>query len=136
MAGGMGPGRMMGYGYHYGNPAAAMEGRLAEMKAELKITAEQEAAWQAYATQAKGQAQSMQAWHAAMQASAQASAPDRFAQHDAMMKQRLAQHEAMTAAFNDLYKTLTPEQRAVADQGFLAMGPGPRGPGGPGGRFR
>jgi len=133
MMGGMGPGGMMGYGYHHGNPAAAMDGRLAEMKAELKITAAQETVWQAYAAQAKAQAESMQAWRAAMQAGAQGTAPERLAQHDAMMKQRVAQHEAMTAAFKDLYATLSPEQRAIADQSFVAMGPGPRGPGG---RFR
>ncbi len=136
MMGGVGPGRMMGYGYHFGNPAAAMEGRLAEMQAELKITAAQESAWQAYAARAKAQAESMQAWHAAIQAGTQATAPERLAQRDAMMKQRLAQHEAMTAAFKDLYAALSPEQRSIADQGYLAMGPGPRGPGGPGGRFR
>lgn len=130
MMGGMGSGRMMGYGYHYGNPAAAIEGRLAEMKSELKITPPQETVWQAYAAQAKAQAESMQAWHAAMQAGAQASAPERLAQHDAMMKQRVTQHEAMTAAFKDLYAALSPEQRAIADQGFVAMGRGP------GGRFR
>ena len=124
-----GPGMGYGYGRGYANPAAAADDRLAELKAELNITAEQESAWKAYAEQVKTQATSMQAWHAAMWSNTQATAPERLAQRDALMKQRLAQHEAMTAAFNDLYKTLTPEQRAAVDQGFLAMGPGPRGPG-------
>jgi hypothetical protein len=134
--GGYGPQGMMGYGYGgrgYANFGAAVEDRLADLKAQLNITAKQESAWKAYAEQVKTQATSMQAWHAAMWNNAQATAPERLAQRDALMKQRLAQHEAMTAAFNDLYKTLTPEQRAIVDQGFLAMGPGPRGPGG---RFR
>ncbi len=134
--GGYGPQGMMGNGYGYANPGAAIEGRLAETKAQLHISDKQEAAWKAYAEQVTAQAESMQAWHAAMWNTAQATAPERLAQRDALMKQRLAQHEAMTAAFNDLYKALSPEQRAIADQGFLAMGPGPRGPGGPGGRFR
>jgi len=142
--GGYGPRGMMGYGYGpgmgygyggrgYANFGGAIEGRLADLKAQLNITAEQEPAWKAYAEQVNTQATSMQAWHAAMWSNAQATAPERLAQRDALMKQRLAQHEATTAAFNDLYKTLTPEQRAVVDQGFLAMGAGPRGPGG---RFR
>ena len=133
--GGYGPQGMMGYGYGYGNanPGAVVDDRLTELKAELKITDQQESAWKAYAEQVKAQAESMQAWHTAMWNSAQLSAPERLAQRDAMLKQRLAQHEAMTSAFNELYKALTPEQRAAVDQGFLAMGPGPRGPGG---RFR
>jgi len=131
--GGYGPQGRMGYGYGYANPAAAVDDRLAELKAGLTISAKQESAWKAYAEQVKAQAGSMQAWHTAMWNTAQATAPERLAQRDALMKQRLAQHEAMTAAFNDLYKTLTPEQRTVVDQGFVAMGPGPRGPGG---RFR
>jgi len=132
--GGYGPQGMMGYGY--ANPGAAVGDRLVELKAELKITDQQEPAWKAYAEQLKAQAESMQAWHTAMWNSAQLSAPERLAQRDAMLKQRLAQNEAMTAAFKDLYAALTPEQRAVVDQGFLAMGSGPRGPGGPGARFR
>lgn len=132
--GGYGPQGMMGYGY--ANPGAAAGDRLTDLKAELKITDQQESAWKAYAEQVKTQTESMQAWHTAMWNSAQLSAPERLAQRDAMLKQRLAQHEAMTAAFKDLYAALTPEQRAVVDQGFLAMRSGPRGPGGPGARFR
>jgi Spy/CpxP family protein refolding chaperone len=130
---GYGPGMGYGYGRGYANPGAAAEGRLAELKAELNVTAKQESAWKAYAETVKAQAESMQAWHTAMWSNAQATAPERLAQRDALMKQRLVQHEAMTAAFNNLYKTLSPEQRAVFDQGHLAYGPGPRGPGG---RFR
>jgi Spy/CpxP family protein refolding chaperone len=131
--GSYGPQGMMGYGYGNAAPGAAFEDRLAEMKTELKVTSKQESAWKAYADQVKAQAESMRAWHAAMWGAAPATAPERLAQRDAMLKQRLAQHEAMTSAFNDLYKVLTPEQRAMVDQGYLAMGPGPRGPGG---RFR
>jgi Spy/CpxP family protein refolding chaperone len=144
--GGYGPQGMMGYGYGpgmgygsgrgYAGPGAAADGRLADLKAQLNITAKQESSWKAYADQVKAQADAMQAWHTAMWNSAQLSAPERLAQRDAMLKQRLAQHEAMTAAFNALYKTLSSEQRAIVDQGFLAMGPGARGPGGPGWRSR
>ncbi|MGA7984811.1 MAG: Spy/CpxP family protein refolding chaperone [Burkholderiales bacterium] len=144
--GGYGPQGMMGYGYGpgmgygpgrgYAGPGAAADGRLADLKTQLNITAKQESSWKVYADQVKAQVDAMQTWHTAMWNSAQLSAPERLAQRDAMMKQRLAQHEAMTAAFKDLYAALSPEQRAIADQGYLAMGPGPRGPGGPGARFR
>ena len=128
MGGGMGP-QMMGYG----DPAAAAESRLAAQKAELKITDQQEAAWQAYATQVKKNAESMQATRTAMHSSPANTAPERLALHDAFMKQRLEQSEATTAALKELYAVLTPEQRAILDRGPFGAGPGPRGPGG---RFR
>jgi len=129
--GGMGYGMGYGMGPHgmYGGPAAA-EGRLAALKTELKITSAQEAKWQAFAEKAKLQAESMQSARTAMQDSAKLSAPDRFALHDGLMKQRLAQSEATHAAFKDLYAVLTPEQKAVVDQGGIGRGPGFRGPGG------
>ena len=73
--GGYGPQGMMGYGYGYGNanPGAVVDDRLTELKAELKITDQQESAWKAYAEQVKAQAESMQAWHTAMWNSAQLS---------------------------------------------------------------
>lgn len=132
---GGGPGNMggMGYGPHgmyYGEPGAAAESRLAALKTELKITAAQETAWQAFAAKQKAQAESMQAARTAMQKGAELSAPERFALHDGLMKQRLAQAETTHAAFKELYAVLTPEQKAIVDKGYLAYGPGMRGPGG------
>jgi Spy/CpxP family protein refolding chaperone len=129
--GGMGT---MGYGMgpqgmFYGNPGAAVESRLEALKSELKITSDQEAAWQAYAAQSKHQAESMQASITA-KSGAQSPAPESFALHNEFMKQRFEQAEATNAAFKDLYAVLTPEQRAIADQGYVAHGPGFRGPGG------
>jgi Spy/CpxP family protein refolding chaperone len=135
MGGGMGMGYGMSHGMgpqgmFYGNPGAAVEGRLAALKSELKITSAQEGAWQAYAAQAKAQAESMQAAMTAMQGGTQSSAPERFALHNELMKQRVAQAEATNAAFKELYTVLTPEQRSIVDQGPVAGGPGFRGPGG------
>lgn len=140
MRGGMGYGPMgRGMGpQSFGDPTAMVEGRLAYLKAELKITSAQDNAWQAYAGKAKQQAEAMQALGTTMQGSTQASAPERLALRSEMMRKRGEQMEAMTSALKDLYATLTPEQKTIADQrmgGFGAMAGRGFG-GGPGGRFR
>ncbi len=108
--GGWGPGRSA-------NPVANAEARLAFVKTELKITGDQESAWQAYAAQVKQQAESMQALFARPAAPAQ-SAPDRASQRAQFAKQRAAAMEATSAALKDLYAALTPDQKTVADQYF------------------
>jgi len=135
---GMGGGPGYGMGYGRGDPAAAVEGRLAYLKAELKITKAQEGAWKKYSDEARKQAESMQATRTAMQGAATANAADRMDLHNKLMKNRLEQSEKITAAFKELYAALTPEQKALADQ-HPGMGPGMGfgGPGfgrGPGGR--
>lgn len=145
---GMGPGMMGGYGPGYGmgpqamynaNPGNADDG-LAALKAELGITAKQDAAWQAFAKNAKQQNESRQAWFARMQqARGDGSAPELLAQQTEIMKQRQSDMQAGAAALKSLYATLTPEQKAIADQRFGGFGPGygaGYGRGGPGGRFR
>ena len=134
--GGMGPG-MMGpgpWGMQGADPAVVLEPRLAAMKAQLKITAEQENAWQAYAAQMKARFESMQAWMATMHSGAPATAAERIELHAGMLKQRAESAEATSKAFKGLYDVLTPEQRALADQRLFAAGPwfGR----GPGGRYR
>jgi len=108
----------------WGNPAAAAEGRLSGLKSELKITAAQESAWKAFADQSKQQAEAMQKLMAEMHGSAQATAPERLELHNQTMKKRQEQMEKGTVAFKDLYATLSPEQKALADQhmGFGMMG--------------
>jgi Spy/CpxP family protein refolding chaperone len=133
MGGGPGYGMGFGRGPGYGDPAAAVEGRLAYLKAELKITKAQEGAWKKYSDEARKQAESMQAFRTAMWGSANAA--DRAELHNKLMKSRVEQSEKTTAAFKQLYAALTPEQKALADRhpGMdLGMGFG----GGPGGRFR
>lgn len=123
---GHGPG-MMGYGGGYGpgmagaqgGPAAYADGRLAFLKTELGITADQESAWQAYAKQVKQQAEGMQALFAQAQSQAAAqSAPERLNQRAEFAKQRAANMESMSTAVKNLYAALTPEQKTVADQYF------------------
>jgi Spy/CpxP family protein refolding chaperone len=73
----------------------------------------------------------MQTQRAAITVSNQ-TAPERLAQRAAFAKQRATNLDTMSAAVKDLYETLTPEQKAIADQ-RLAFG-GMGGPGRRGGR--
>ena len=114
----------------FANPGAFAESRLAGLRAELKITAAQEPAWNAFAGHAKQQAEAMQKLMSSAQGSAQATVPERIEQRNQIMKQRQEQMEKGAAAFKDLYAVLSPEQKALADQGF---GPGMMG--GRGGAF-
>jgi periplasmic protein CpxP/Spy len=117
----------------YGNPAAAAEWRLSGLKSELKITAAQEPAWNAFSDQAKQQAEAMQKFMSTVQGSAQATAPERMQLRNQIIKQRQEQMEKATTAFKDLYAVLTPEQKSIADQRFGGFaggyGRGFRGPG-------
>ena len=128
---GYGGPRMMQYGAGAGrggmwtNPAAAIEGHMAALKVELKITPDQDTAWQAFTAKARQQAEAMPAQRAQMFAQMHAtdqSTPDRLAQRTEFAKQRIASMETMTAAVKDLYAVLTPEQKALADN-QLAHGP-------------
>jgi len=115
------------------SPAARVEGRLAALKTELKITAEQESAWQAFEGKARALAGAMQHRRAGT-APAKPTAPERLAQRAAFAKQGAARLESMSVAVKDLYDVLTPEQKAIADQRMAfggRGGPGRRG--GPGG---
>lgn len=119
--GAMGHGPRAGHRGHgrWSNPAAAVEGHLAALKVELKITSDQDKAWQTFAAKSRQQADTMIARRAQRSAQAPAAsvtAPERLAQRTARMKQGLASMEAMTAAVTDLYGVLTPEQKTIADQ--------------------
>lgn len=129
---GMGPGVMgpgMGMGRMQGpQTAAAVVTRLGETKAALKITAEQDAAWAAYAAVVTRQADSRANMHTQMQGKMhdpKATVPDRAAWQETMAKFRLEMQTGRAAALKDLYAVLTPEQKALADQNL----PGVRGPG-------
>ena len=135
---GMGPGMMGGYAsgnamHGYGMGPQAMfnadsgnaDGGLAALKAELGITANQDAAWQAFAKNAAQQNENRQAWFAKMhEARGAGSAPELLAQQTELMKQRQAEMAANAAALKDLYAALTPEQKVIADQRFGRFGPG------------
>jgi len=99
------------------DPATMVDSHLSYMKTQLKITTDQESAWQAFATAAKQQAAGMQALHTQMWDTT-GIAPDRMALHAQAMQQCATSMAAMTDAFKALYAVLTPEQQAIADQNF------------------
>jgi Spy/CpxP family protein refolding chaperone len=121
MHGASGPGGRMTGGGMAANMDAHMSANMGELKSELKITAAQEPAWQAFSAKAAQQAQAMQGMRGKMPV-ASGSAPDQMAQHAEFMKQRTGNMEAMSAALKDLYAVLTPEQKATADQRFGHLG--------------
>jgi periplasmic protein CpxP/Spy len=128
-AGRGGPGGM------WSNPAAAVEGHLAALKVEIKITPDQESAWKTFTDKARQQADAMIARRTQMFSQTPAttqSAPERLAQRTEFAKQGLASMEVMSAAVKDLYAVLTPEQKTLADRQLAhgPMGSGGRGMGG------
>lgn len=117
---GMGMGQGAGRGMMMGGPAtmgAMIDGRLAYLKTELGITAEQAAAWDGYAAAVKARVGTMQEMHRSMAAAMQSgTAPARM---DARIKGMEAMVEAMKAvkpAMEKLYTALTDEQKKAADQ--------------------
>jgi hypothetical protein len=137
VAAGMEPGSMMGGGMmgggimgqrgmaegmmHWGDTAAMVDSHLADTKAALNITAAQEPAWQAFAAQAKQQAEAMQTMRGKLR-EANATAPDRMQARTQLLQQRLTGMEAMTKALKHLYTVLSPEQRTIANQRLSMMG--------------
>lgn len=114
-----GKGGGMGGGMRGAGPADAAA-RLAATKAELKITAAQEPAWQAYEAVVRQQAESRQAMRTAMQARMQdpaaAASIDHAAMRDTKHQQRESNRAARETARQALYAVLSPEQQAVAAQ--------------------
>ena len=138
-------GPMLGFGYPtpammgYGRPGPGMmrsssagqtmcnfmaghiEGRLAFIKTELKITAAQEPLWTAYATAARDNANTMLARCTAMasqRGNASIGLPDRLDQSEQLMTAQLNALRAVNAALKPLYAALTDSQKKSADQLF------------------
>ena len=123
----MGPGAMGPRGFGPGmNPDSNAEARLAYLKSELKITADQDAAWNAYGTAVKQQATQMQAFRTAM-FSVQ-TPQERITLHAEHAKQRAAGFEALDKGLRELYGVLTAEQKAMADLHLGRMRFGQAGP--------
>jgi Spy/CpxP family protein refolding chaperone len=130
MGQGMGPGmdQQQGPGMRHRmagpETASAAQARLTALKAELKITAAQEAAWTAYAGVVQQQAEQREATRTQMQAKMHdpnLSDAERSAVRESMMKVHEQHFAARTATIKDLQAVLTPEQRAIADKQLQPM---------------
>lgn len=105
-----------------------VEGSLAYLKAELKITSAQTAAWDTFAAafrDAKGQGGQMQTMMPDGMMMGPKNAvplPERLERHRAMMETHLAQMTKLQPAVEKLYAALGTEQKRTADEimpGFL-----------------
>lgn len=120
----MGQGRMgqgdggwfRGMGGRQPKMGAMVEGRMAYLKGELNITADQEAAWDAYASAVTERVELMQGMHEGMAKTMQGgTATERMDARISGMEAMLDSMKAMQPATEALYAVLTDEQKAVAD---------------------
>lgn len=122
--GGMGPWMMAGNGPSArmcAMMAAHIDGRLAYLKTELKITDAQTPLWNAYADAAKENAQGMAARCMAMMTPGGSTAltlPDRLDLHEQFMAAQLETMRTMNKALKPLYATLSDSQKQTANQFF------------------
>jgi uncharacterized protein involved in exopolysaccharide biosynthesis len=127
MGGGMMMGRqgMMGGGrggFICGKMTAHIEGRLAFLKTELKITPEQESLWNAYADAVRANAKTIGERCTAMMgmmgqdAGKTTSLPERLDAQEQFMMARLDVLRAVGKTLKPLYAALSDEQKQLADQ--------------------
>jgi hypothetical protein len=100
--------------------ASHIEGRLAYIKAELKVTDAQDPLWSAYAVAARDNAKTMIARCTTTMGKrdSQASLPERLDQNEQLMAAQLDAMRAMDKALKPLYAALSDGQKKTADQLF------------------
>jgi hypothetical protein len=118
MTGGMG---MMGMASPHG--AQRLDGRLAYIKAEIKITDAQATQWNLFADAVRANAKAMTGMHARMMAPAGGSTPlpDRLALEEKMVAGHLEALKRVSEALAQLYAVLGAEQKKAADG--IVIGP-------------
>jgi hypothetical protein len=103
-------------------PGRHIEGRLAFLRTELKITDAQAPLWEPVAAALRGRAAKMDAAIAAFrQARSDSTRPDLPAQLEARIhagEARIESDRAFLAAFRPLYAALSDEQKTTADELF------------------
>ncbi len=110
------------HGMMGGMPFEHVEGRLAFLKAELKIVPAQEPHWSKFADVVRSVAQSMKAMHgqmmqgSGMMAAGAQTATARFDRDEQMLTHRLDAVRTVKGAFAPLYASLSIEQKKMADQ--------------------
>ncbi|MGX1349633.1 hypothetical protein AB7M49_003209 [Bradyrhizobium elkanii] len=100
--------------------ASHIDGRLAYVKAELKVTDAQEPVWNAYAVAARDNAKAMSARCTTMMGKPDSpvSLPDRLDQNEQLMAAQLEAARAMDRTLKPLYAALSDGQKKAADQLF------------------
>ena len=103
--------------HHAMLPGQLVDGRIAFLKAELKITPAQEAQWQQVAAAMHENANSLdQAIKTARQDRGSTDAVQRLALRGHFAKVRAENDARLLAAFKPLYPSLSPDQQKVANQ--------------------
>jgi protein CpxP len=98
-------------------PGRFVEGRIAFLKAELKITPAQEAQWRPVEAAMRENAKALaQTVATARQNRDAMNAVQRLELRDQLIKIRAENNSRFLAAFKPLYASLSPEQQKVADQ--------------------
>lgn len=132
----MGPAAMMHQGGPMGGPmghgpgdarhepGARMAQHLDQVQRDLKLTPQQQPAWDAFRAAMTAQAEGMTAMRDQMQADGK-TLPERLTQRQAMMEQGMARMQAMSKTVQDFYAQLTPDQQKIADT-LMAGRHGPR----------
>jgi hypothetical protein len=99
-----------------------IEGRLAFLKTELKITDEQLPLWNAFAQAMRDDASTMQAkLHAMMGMNKAATLSDKLAERETMLTARIEAVRKLKAAADPLYAALNVDQKKTADE--IMLGP-------------
>jgi hypothetical protein len=113
---------MMGQQGGMGMPYEHVEGRIAFLKTELKITDAQAPQWNAFAETLRSNALAHRTAHQRMTADDKPSSwPERLALQQKVLSTRLDSLKALEVAAKPLYAALNDEQRKLADQ--LMSGP-------------
>jgi hypothetical protein len=115
MGSGMGPAGMMGPMAPTMGMGGHVEGWLAFLRTELKITDAQLAVWNSFADTMRANAGATGKSHAAMMPQ-DATLPARLAAHEQMMTMRLQSLQRFREAVAPLYATLSDEQKKMADE--------------------
>jgi protein CpxP len=119
--------------HHHGKawmtPGQLVDGRIAFLKAELKITSAQEAPWQQFAAVMHQNAQSLdQALATARQhGGAAMNAVERMEMRGQFAQVRAANQARLLTAFKPLYASLSPDQQQVANTLMTRHGGGQHG---------
>ena len=105
--------------------AGHVEGRIAFLKAELKITDGQLPLWNTVADAMRGNANSMtQMCNSMMVMNENASLPDKLAAREKVLSTRIDAVRKLKSAVDPLYAALSDDQKKTADQIITGMGPG------------
>ena len=98
-------------------PGQLVEGRIAFLKAQLKITSAQEAQWQQVEAEMRENAKTLdQTITTARQNRSNMNAVQRLESREQFAKVRVDNDARLVAAFKPLYASLSPEQQQMANQ--------------------